>query len=241
MKVMARDLAEKFPNPPVKEVAYEIRFPPDLRILAELYRYQQTIKDKLPKVGKVHGFEISLPGGIPSYLEGPWLFEDSEDNLQAKITMNSFAVTSRKHKTFDRFYPQLKDLTERFIKTYSIPSITRVGLRYINDITLGSDSIGELSRFFVSPFDHARIRYEDLVSASAEIRRKKGDSFLTLRVSFHQDQEGKTHYVIDTDSYFERNLPVGDLFRIVETLHDNAIREFHDNITDAYVERLRKG
>jgi uncharacterized protein (TIGR04255 family) len=239
---MGRDLNEKFPRPPVKEVAFEIRFAPDLRIPNEIYRYQELIRKDLPRVGKVTEFTFGAGGAFPGFTAGPWVFEDNDENFQVKVAVNSLAILSRKHKSFEKFEPQAKWLTTTFVDTYKISAIERVGLRYINDIPLGEDPASDLRTYFVSPIDTKRFRYEDLIGMTLELRRRKSARFVTLRVSFQSDKQTGHRYGIDIDSYHEGSpIPTQDLFTIVGELHRNILQEFHDNITEAFVERLRKG
>ncbi len=52
-----RNLEEIFPKSPLKEVAFEIRFPVNLSIDGEIYKYQEKIKKELPifREGEVLG------------------------------------------------------------------------------------------------------------------------------------------------------------------------------------------
>src|SRR5262249_24277617 len=46
----AQELAEVFPSPPLREVAFEIRFPPRLRVQAEIWSLQDQLVGKYPEV-----------------------------------------------------------------------------------------------------------------------------------------------------------------------------------------------
>ncbi len=236
-----RDLTEKFPNPPLREVAFEIRFTPDLVIPQEIYRYQGKIKHQLPKLGKTTAFSIGPQGLEIPAPEANWMFEDDEDNIRVTVRPHILGITSKKHKSFDDFLPQIRDLTTLFTEEFGIRALKRVGLRYINDIRLRDDPIADLKSWFVASFNPKQVKPDDIVQFSQDARQRRGEKFLTLRTQLYPDSQGAYHFILDIDSYFEGKLKVERLFKVVEELHEMTIREFHDNITDEFVDRLRRG
>ncbi len=236
-----RDLDEKFPNPPLREVAYEVRFTPDLRIPYGIHRFQKEIRNQLPIIGRTADFVIGAQGVGTSPVESAWQFEDDEENLLVKVRANSLGIVTRKHRTFEVFYPHIERITSLFTGLYEVQSVNRVGFRYINDIRLGDSPRDELERFFVPAFNASRVSYENIVSTATNLRERRGDRFLTLRTQLSNGAQGDFHYLLDIDAYHEGQVKVELLPKVVNDLHKIAIKEFHANITDAFIEKLRKG
>ena len=237
----ARDLGEKFLVSPVKEVAYEIRFPPYLRIPYEIYKFQEKIRDQLPTVLKSAEFALASSGMVNPQMDMKWAFEDTVENLRVSVDINALAVVSRKHRSFDDFFPKIKQMTDLFCASYGIDSFSRVGLRYVNEIPLGERPADLFNTLFVPSWNTTRIRPENILGAEFVARQARGTAFLTLRNAFRA-QPPLTSYIIDIDAYAEgAPIPKDRLYNIVNDLHNAAITEFHENVTDALIDRLRKG
>ena len=235
-----RDLSEKFPNPPLKEVAYEVRFPALLRIENEISQYQDRIREDFPEVGKTIGGLISPTGGIIGPGEVSWQFRNDDIQLQLRVKNNSLALISTSYKSFDDFLPKIKECTESFLDTYQIPYVTRIGLRYIDDFCFGDDAMEEFEKFFIPAFNSEIINSKDTVDHRIEIRQRKGEHFLTLRTVMAKDGEGITHYIMDTDSYHDSDkVNKEDIIGVVNELHSNVLEEFHRFVTDDFVLHLR--
>ena len=223
----------------MKEVAFEVRFPALLRIENELHRFQDKIRDDFPAVSKALSGVLSPSGGIVGSPETVWEFVNEEIQLRVKVRNNSLALISTEYKSFDVFYPKIKECTDHFLGTYEISDVSRIGLRYIDDHTFGGDYLQEYKKFFVPVFDSQRIQLEDVVSHQIAVRRRKGEHLLTSRLLLLEADDGY-HYIMDTDSFHEeRKVERGRILSIVEELHKNVIEEFHDYITDEFVSYLR--
>ncbi len=236
----SRNLSEKFPSPPLREVAFEIRFPALLRIENEIYRFQDEIRDDFPVVAKSFSGPVPSSEGLMVPMASVWEFNNEDLQLRLRVKTNSLGLISTKYKSFDVFQPAIKDCIEKFLATYEIPYVNRIGLRYIDDYVFKGDPHEEYGRFFVPTFNKDKIALEDVINHRTEIRRRVGVGFLTLRAAFMQVEDAY-HYVLDTDSYFENaHVEATKIIEVLDELHQSALSEFHAYVTDDFVEYLRK-
>src|SRR5258706_1593333 len=82
----ADELGEIFPNSPLREVAFEIRFPPRLRVPAEIWRLQDQLVHKYPEVGKET--TIQAAGAVTDVA----VFQNPAENRLIKVSQQNFVI-----------------------------------------------------------------------------------------------------------------------------------------------------
>jgi uncharacterized protein (TIGR04255 family) len=167
-------LNEVFPNPPLREVDFEIRFSPRLKVSAELFRFQELIVADYPQVGS----ESQLrPDAIVPFT----VFSNASDGRIIKVSQQSLVVSFMKYDHFEGFKDELLRRTEEFNQLFGIQSFTRMGLRYVNEIKLRGSGPDETARY-VKPFlDFDRFAALSARQLFAEIRFSKDDHEATVR------------------------------------------------------------
>lgn len=117
---------EALPNAPLLEVVYELRFPGDLSLFAVWGPLQAELATKFPKLF----VSRATPGEAP--LLQPMRLVSEDESGQILLSINTFAYSSKKYRTFIAFKSEFEAVYEVFRRHATIGSLTRLGLRYVN-------------------------------------------------------------------------------------------------------------
>ena len=224
-----RNFEEIFQKSPLKEVAYEIRFPVNLSIEGEIYKFHEKIKKELPNFqeGEILGTKIRIRE-----------FE-KKDEIKLRVSRNSFIVLTEKYNSFKKFFPLIKKYTDTFVSTYDLNEINRIGLRYINNINLGDNPNDFLRKYFIPMYNDEIISANSIKNFMIEIRMKRNDHYLTDRSGVVLSPEKENIYILDFDAYYEENTEKEKIYDILEVLHNEVRKEFHSYIKDEYLDLMR--
>jgi uncharacterized protein (TIGR04255 family) len=139
-------------NPTVKQVIFQITFPELFYIENKIGNIQERIMQDFPKSNLVYRkklFSVNLgAGGDQSGESKPvienippekiWQFE-SNSGTKLNITTNSLDMSSISHKTYNsgednakKFRYAIEQVLGVFIEEINLPTINRIGLRYID-------------------------------------------------------------------------------------------------------------
>jgi len=122
-------------NPPAREVICQVRFAPLLEITQNLpAQFQREIRTRFPNFALTQN--VGLGGGQP--FPNEYAFNSSDNLSTASLGTNFIAYTTREYSHWMSFISEVKFLLEAFTTSYGIILSTRIGLRYINEITLDS-------------------------------------------------------------------------------------------------------
>jgi uncharacterized protein (TIGR04255 family) len=122
-------------NPPAREVICQVRFAPLLEITQNLpTQFQREIRTKFPKFAVTQN--IGLGGG--QALPSEYAFNSSDNLSTASLGADFIAYATREYRHWKSFVSEVKFLLEAFTTSYGIILSTRIGLRYVNEITLDS-------------------------------------------------------------------------------------------------------
>src|SRR6267142_1643371 len=116
------DLNEVFPNPPIREVAFEIRFAPRLRINADIWQLQDRLVESYPNVSTE---SITQPTGLININ----VFQSPDTGRLIKISQQNCVVAFTRYARFEDFKEEVTQRIGMLCETFNITSFTRVGLR----------------------------------------------------------------------------------------------------------------
>lgn len=117
-------LDEVFPNNPLREVAFEIRFPMNLRVLRDVCEVQEELGREYAGVGRE---EVQSPN-TPTAIN--YAFSNATLGRIVKVWEDRFAIIFTRYETFERFKAEVIGRAQRFCEMFRIERLTRVGLRY---------------------------------------------------------------------------------------------------------------
>jgi len=248
-------IKEVFPNPTVKQVIFQIRFPNlffienkvgdlQLRIMKEfpkssmLFRRQFVIVDVGPRQ-KLEDIPIRSD---EEYGKKIWLFE-SDKRYKLSVLSDSLDITSEYHKTYnlgesDRFRDIIKFTVDNFLEVVSIPTITRIGLRYVDECPLPSKNNETFKSYYDSVFPIDRFSIADANEMFFRTTVKKGDFQLTYMESL---QKPKDEYklILDFDG-FMTNIPSEKYLEVTDKLHEIISDEYERTIKEPVYEYMRR-
>jgi uncharacterized protein (TIGR04255 family) len=229
------ELNEVFLRPAIREVAFEIRFAPRLRVGAELWRLQDQLAEEYPAVGTEAVFQ---PGGGMLSVN---VFQNPTSGRVLKVSQENFVVAFTRYNCFEDFKTEALAKTQTFCSTFGVATATRVGLRYVNDIVIPAGrpaaALLELTRPF---FDFDRLAIANLDQFVNEIRFRHNKHLVTLRSVFLAPlEDGRRIYVLDIDCHSPSSQPTDAITDLLDQYHDAAQRYFLDHITEAYKDVMR--
>jgi len=214
---------------PLDQVICQLRFPPILKIEAEIpAEFQDRIREHFPNYSETSELKIEFLQGkkqpIPLDLIGQVLQSSggknyeflSEDGLwKINLTRTFIALTANKYRRWEQFKEKLAIPLGALIQVYTPSSFSRIGLRYINVINrsrLGlTDSnwnellkphvLGILASEVGSHVQNFENRYE--------IGLSDGESVVRMVTGFVESADNsEVHYRIDSDFYNGNKTPI---------------------------------
>lgn len=228
----SRNYTEIFKKNFLTSVACEIRFTPLLIIKENIGQFQKEIRENFPKLRR--GFII------PREFEmDEWVFmsKDSKDKLRTFTDRLSIITTS--YNDFEPFYKMVSENIDKFFKSFKdIDKLTRIGLRYTNEISLNPNQpLEDILKWFNPLIYEEKIVNLTPFGFSIEFRMPIENNIITCRNNLTFDKSPK--YIIDIDSYTEREVEISKFKSIFKELHELAIKEFHKNIKDEFLNILK--
>jgi uncharacterized protein (TIGR04255 family) len=225
------ELNEVFPANPIREVDFEIRFTPRLRINAEMWRFQEDLVDDYPDVGLESAI---LPTGSTLNIT---VFQNQRKARLIKVSPQNMALAFSSYSNFEEFKDEIQKRTASFCGTFDVTSLTRVGLRYVNEIPCPTQQSDSLTRLVRPLMDFSRIRLDSVQQFAMQVTTSHEDHMILLRTAMLPGPIRT--YVLDIDAYTEAVRPTSDVMPLIERFHDAAQRTFLDHITDEYKEVMR--
>jgi len=245
-------IKEVFPNPTVKQVIFQIKFPNLFSIESKIGDFQTKIISEFPESSLMFRKQIvfadigpegkieELPGG-PSEGKKIWQFK-SEKKIILNILTSSLDLTSNYHKTYNnkdapvRFRDTIQFVLENFLSIVKLPIIQRIGLRYIDECPVPALTTASFKEWYNTVFPFERFSIEETVETSYVTLVKRNGYFVRYLESFNAEQN---KYVLDFDSYTQ-NIKPEDLLGVTDKLHELISNEFEKTIKTPVIEYMKK-
>jgi len=129
-----------YPKNFISKVIARVDFQPILKLKQEEpVEFQEAIRPQFPRYLQSESIDISLkPGEQPSATKKPITYQFLNNDKTGKIDINFRFITfsSEKYVSFETFFPNIELMFNTFNNIYNPGIITRVGLRFINEIKL---------------------------------------------------------------------------------------------------------
>jgi len=251
-------IEEIFPNPTVKQVIFQIRFPNLFYMENKVGDLQVEIMEKFPEsrllIRKQVVFADIGPGVKLSDIQGDlgldedtgrkvWQFKSDKD-FQLSILSDSLDITSQYHKTYnlegsDKFRDIIEYVLDRFFRITSIPIINRIGLRYIDECPLPSKDNDTYKLYYDSAFPLDRFNLSDATEMDFKTVIKRGEYNLRYIESLQKTGD-KYKLILDFDG-FAVNISSQDYLKITDDLHAIISDEYERTIKEPVYEYMRQG
>lgn len=246
-------IKEIFPNPTVKKVIFQIRFPNLFYIENKIGKLQMKIMEVFPKSSLVIRKHILFADvGSKTKIEDIdfdktkgakiWKFE-SEKDFELNILTDSLDITSKHHKTYnlegdDKFRDIIEFVLDKFFEIVPIPIVKRIGLRYIDECPIPSKDNSTFKSYYNSVFPLERF---DIALADAMNFRtivKLREYFLIYAESL-QKHENEYKLILDFDA-FANNISPEKCLPILDELHEIINEEYTKTIKVPVYEFMRQ-
>ncbi len=222
---------------PLAEVICQVRFPPVLRIASEQpAAFQEQVRGLFPQLEVEQGMVVRMePLGTapPSAQPQPRIFrfKSSDDHTVVSLALNFYALSTTSYSHWQDFLELLLLVNRAACKVYNLPYAVRVGLRYINHLTLentGASSVTELWEILRPEltvllrgdcWDEPPEMLNQLLLTGGENER------LTLRSGFRSGE--MPVFLLDLDYYAEGNIALENLPALCQRYHDVIYNAFH--------------
>ena len=222
---------------PLAEVICQVRFPPILRIASEQpVAFQEWVREQFPQLEVEQGMVVRmapLETTLPSAKPEPRIFrfQSSDGNTTVSLALNFYALSTTSYTHWRDFLELLQLVNQAACEVYDLPYAVRVGLRYINHLTLentGANSVAELWEI-LRPELTVLLRgdcwCEPLEMWNQLLLAGGGNEQLTLRSGFRGGE--KPVFLLDFDYYAKGNIALENLSVLCQRYHDVIYNAFH--------------
>jgi uncharacterized protein (TIGR04255 family) len=227
----AEELEEVFPTNPIREVDFEIRFVPRLRVQAEMWRFQEKVMEEYPDAS----IESALLPNAASL--SVTVFQNQAKARLIKVSTQNLALAFSSYANFEEFKDEVLKRSSEFCEVFEITSLTRVGLRYVNEIPLPTQDAESMTRYVRPLVSFDRVPLESVQQFALQISATTADRMILVRTAMIAGPIRT--YILDIDAYTEVIKPVSDMGSLLDQFHDTAQHLFLDHVTDEYKNTMR--
>lgn len=237
-------------NPPLDEVVCQVRFPPILRISREEpIDFQEEIRHRFPQLQLEQGVQVEFPApgnaNAPSAEFKPRLhrFISADEQTAVSLTVNFYAVSTRNYTHWQAFATDLLLAHEAVQRVYQPAYATRIGLRYINRLTLANTQAPDKEALFnlLRPELSALLRgpvWQDANDMGCQLSFTDQTAQLHFRIAYEM-VEGLPNFLLDFDYFETDKLPLAGLVDRCDHYHAIIYNAFRWSLLDDTLERFQ--
>lgn len=249
-------ISEVFPNPTVVGVHFEMLFPNLFYVESKIGELQTKIMTKFPESDLLirRQFLIAdagskakieeIPNGIESeFVQKIWQFR-SETGFEAQVLSNALRIHSSCHKTYDnpvseeKFRNLIEFVVKNFLEVAPIPTINRVGLRYIDECPIPKKDNAAFQNWYKTTFPLSRFDLTDALDMNFRTTVRKGGYFLRYIESLKKKEKGFA-LILDFDG-FAKSVAAEDYLKVTDELHTLISDEYEASIKEPLLKFMRE-
>lgn len=223
--------SEIYPNSPLVEVIFELKFPGEPAVECRRDIFYELIRKDYPKIL------------VPQTKEGsfvalePYRFEKEDSTCGIMLALNKFSFYCRKYPGFALFKREIINLIGKFRKAYTkIDKLNRTGFRYVNIIPFTrEEGVIPLDSFLKIKFQMPTAIPEKFNNISVGFVAKTKGGSITARIETlaTADKSGEA-ILLDFDYAKEEGLSIKNAKQYLDESHNYSRQLFEDLITDNY-------
>jgi uncharacterized protein (TIGR04255 family) len=242
---------EVFPNPPLKAMLGQLRFPTVLRIadLGSLGPFQEAIRAEFPTYREEQQVSLLVGPQGPQAPQTQRAHRFVTEDRAWNILLTPDAVTleadvAAGYTSYDAFVCRFRLVWETLLASFSPSQIERQGLRYVDHIE-GDHTASEWAAFINPELLGSLVeRFGDTISQSAsEVRVTRGDGVLVFKHGMLPIGPSNTRgYLLDFDYFIEEPQDDTSLEAVMDRFdgyHQMLYSMFRWCVTDAALEGFR--
>lgn len=247
---------EVFPNPTVKRVIFQVRFPNLFYMESRMGDFQLKVMQDFPTssltinrqmlIAQGTSFDElgkSNPDALPPEVEKIWNFA-SPTGVELHVKSDSMDLSSTVHKTYNnpasdiRFRDSIKKAVDALLGVVAIPMFSRVGLRYIDDCPVPALENVTYRDYYNTTLALDRFGLPDVgeITHSAVVRR--GGHSVRVREDL-RFKDGKPCLTLDFDA-FSASVPSATCMDVTDALHDLVIAEYEKTLREPVLHIMRQ-
>lgn len=223
-----------YPNSPLAEVVFELRFPGEPAVECRRDEYYATIRSDFPYVW-VPDVEVGKPPALQ-----PYQFKSEGDAQTVMAAINRFAYSTKRYGGFACFKPRALELAGGFCDRFGIRKLSRIGLRYINIIPFVRD-VGRIpwQQYFTVRMNLPANAFDCLTSVNIAYEAKCDAGTITTRIACVRSGEADEAFLLDFDFAKTESATTAGLSAAIQEAHDETKRVFQEIVSDQYKSVMR--
>ncbi|MCE5240552.1 TIGR04255 family protein [bacterium] len=250
---------EVFPNPTVKQVFFQIRFPNLFFLESRIGDLQQQVMQEFPEATLLRqqhvvfaDIAVEPPESprLPPDVDGPtsrkiWQF-NSPKGYKLSVTTDSLAITSEHHKTYDkddanRFRDVIQRVLTAFAGVAPVPEYARVGLRYVDHCPIMEKTNESFEAYYSTSFPLTRFSLADAEEMSFAAIVTRGRHQLRYVEALRKDSDADSGFVLVLDfDGFAKDVPSGECLTVTDELHTLIDEAFSETIKQPVYDYMRR-
>jgi len=249
------EINEVLPNPTVKLVSFEVRFPNMFFLESKIGDLQMRVMERFPEsdilmrkqflfadIGQ-DGRLVNPPADLDKeFIKKIWQFR-SGDKYQLNVLTNSLSIQSSHHKTYmkanaDRFRDVIKFVMDGFLDITKVPVMNRVGLRYIDECPIPAKENSKFEEWYNTSFPLRRFNIADASEMTFVTVGKRGGYNLRY---LEQLQRKDDAYILNLDfDGFALNIEAGNYLAVTDELYQIIKHEYEATIKEPVLEFMKQ-
>jgi uncharacterized protein (TIGR04255 family) len=228
---------EVFPNSPVQEVIFEVKFPLNLRIMRDICEFQEKIQDEYISFG----IEEFVSSDKPTEIR--YVFQNDTEEKTLVVERESFTFLINRYYGFESFLTELSGYLEIFFDLFKIEKILNTRLNYVNNISIELDQKFVGTRKYVKPYVDVNLldKSNEIKRFATQVVKEREDLLLIVSSALipNTTNDGQGTYILDINSIYEQTIFPSSLLDYLNRLHYYIQEEFLNSITEEYKKIMR--
>lgn len=248
-------IAEIFPNPTVKSVFFELRFPNLFFLESKIGDFQLKVIERFPESALLYRRQVMFadlaPGALAAEVQPPqedltarkaWQFK-SPHNYSFTLETNLLVISSQYHKTYnlgqgDRFRDVIKYVVDAFLGVVQLPLFQRIGLRYVDECPLPSKDNETFASYYNTAFPLQRFSISDAQEMRFHTVVKQGNSYLRYVEQLKPEADNTYRLLLDFDGFREK-VQAADYLAVTDELREVISSAFEATIRQPVYDYMR--
>jgi uncharacterized protein (TIGR04255 family) len=228
-----------YPNQPLVEVVFELRFPGEMAVECQRHVFWEKVRAEYPNILVPNVFAPPVkPGEYPAYPAlQPYRFERLDKGAGIAVAMDRFALYVREYEGYRAFREEFLRVLGHFNECFSVSVISRAGWRYVNLIPfVRKDGVIPLSEYLTLGFKVPDMIPERFSNLGLVFESKTDDGTITTRLDSRKSSKDSSEaLLLDFDFGCQGDrLSMSEVPDYMETAHRHTRNLFEALITDKY-------
>jgi len=176
-----------------------------------------------------------------------WRFSASDQSQFVEINTTSLIILTKKYTNYTAFQKIIEQVCNLYFGKFPEAQVTRLGLRYINQIILEEPNLFDWSKYINNHLLSAYTYFEDNEKSKrifSTVERQEGpETVLSFKFGtfngLYPNVISKKEFILDFDCYTQIAFENKDLLNKVNSFNEIITQNFEKSITDDFRNKLR--